>query len=197
MLDIEKVDHIGIRISDKAVSCNFYERLGFRTLSDTGFEKGHPIIMQHPSGVVLNLLGPADMPNDRNILMDVDEKYPGITHVSFKITSIDAAKRFLAEHDIALSGEFSFKDLQAVSPTRGSPRARARSRDGSRPSRPRPSSACLRAAPGESSGYRPRVSFRFRSVRRPSPVRYCTRNERRPDGLMRTPKSGSSSSQTM
>ena len=114
MLDIEKVDHIGIRVSDKAVSCNFYERLGFRTLSDTGFEKGHPIIMQHPSGVVLNLLGPADMPNDRNILMDVDEKYPGITHVSFKIASIDVAKRFLAEHDIALSGQFSFKDLQAV-----------------------------------------------------------------------------------
>ena len=48
MLGIEKVDHIGIRVSDKAVSVAFYERLGFQTLSDTGFEKGHPIIMQHP-----------------------------------------------------------------------------------------------------------------------------------------------------
>ena len=75
MLGIEKVDHIGIRVSDKSVSIAFYERLGFRTLSDFGFEKGHPIIMQHPSGVVLNLLGPANMPNDKNILMDVDEKY--------------------------------------------------------------------------------------------------------------------------
>ena len=35
-----------------------------------------------------------------NILMDVDDKYPGITHVSFKVTSIEAAKRFLAENDI-------------------------------------------------------------------------------------------------
>ena len=78
MLDIEKVDHIGIRVSDKSVSIAFYERLGFRTLSDTGFEKGHPVIMQHPSGVVLNLLGPANTPNDMNILMDVDDKYPGI-----------------------------------------------------------------------------------------------------------------------
>ena len=77
MLGIEKVDHIGIRVSDKSVSIAFYERLGFKTLSDTGFEKGHPIIMQHPSGVVLNLLGPADTPNDKNILMDTDEKYPG------------------------------------------------------------------------------------------------------------------------
>ena len=114
MLGIEKVDHIGIRVSDKAVSIAFYERLGFRTLSDTGFEKGHPIIMRHPSGVVLNLLGPADTPNDRNILMDVDEKYSGITHVSFKVVSLDTAKRFLAEHDIPLSGQFSFKDLRAV-----------------------------------------------------------------------------------
>ena len=114
MLGIEKVDHIGIRVSDKSVSIAFYERLGFRTLSDIGFEKGHPIIMKHPSGVVLNLLGPADMPNDKNILMDIGEKYPGITHVSFKVASIDATKQFLAEQDIALSGQFSFKDLQAV-----------------------------------------------------------------------------------
>ena len=41
-------------------------------------------------------------------------KYPGITHVSFKVASIDATKQFLAEQDIALSGQFSFRDLQAV-----------------------------------------------------------------------------------
>ena len=82
--------------------------------SDAGFEQGHPIIMQHPSGVVINLLGPADRPNDKNILMDVDEKYPGITHVSFRVGSINAARQFLAENDIPLSGQFSFRDLQAV-----------------------------------------------------------------------------------
>ena len=114
MLGIEKVDHFGIRVSDKAVSIAFYERLGFRTLSDTGFEKGHPIIMQHPSGVVLNLLGPADMPYEKNILMDVNERYPGITHVSFKVDSIDTAMTFLAENGIPLSGQLSFKDLRAV-----------------------------------------------------------------------------------
>ena len=114
MLGIEKVDHVGIRVSDKAASIAFYECLGFRTLSDMGFEMGRPIIMQHPSGVALNLLGPADMPNDKNILMDVDERYPGITHVSFKVTSIDEVKRLLAEHHIPLSGHFSFKDLDAV-----------------------------------------------------------------------------------
>ena len=114
MLSIEKVDHVGIRVNDPAVSIAFYERLGFETLSDTGFYQGHPIIMQHPSGVVLNLLGPGNMPNDKNVLMDVEEKYPGITHVSFKVASMDATRRFLDENGIPLSGQFSFKGMQAV-----------------------------------------------------------------------------------
>ena len=54
------------------------------------------------------------MPNDKNVLMDMDGRYPGITHVSFKVDSIDAAKAFLAESGIPLSGQFSFKDLRAV-----------------------------------------------------------------------------------
>ena len=84
-----------------------------------------------------------------------------------------------------------------ASPTRGNPRAAARSREGSRPSRARPSSACacLRAAPGESPGYRPRVSLRFGSVRRPSPVRYCTKKLFAPPGETRTPKPVTRSSQ--
>ena len=79
MLDIEKVDHIGIRVSDGAVSVAFYEPPGFQTLSDTGFEQGHPTIMLHPPGVVLDMPGPGN----RNIPNDVDEKYLGITRVSF------------------------------------------------------------------------------------------------------------------
>ena len=114
MLGIEKVDHVGIRVSDKAVAVEFYEALGFETLVDIGFEQGHPIILQHPSGVVLNLLGPSNTSKKQNILMDVDEKYPGITHVSFKVASMDEAKRFLRERGISLSGEFTFKGMHAV-----------------------------------------------------------------------------------
>ena len=114
MLGIEKVDHVGIRVSDKTRSVAFYETLGFKTLSDTGFEQGHPIIMQHPSGVVLNLLGPSNSPDPTNILMDVEVKHPGITHVSFKIGSMAETKRFLAERDIPLTGQFSFKGMHAV-----------------------------------------------------------------------------------
>ena len=114
MLDIEKVDHIGIRVSDKTRSVSFYEEIGFQTLNDVGFEAGHPIIMRHPSGVVLNLLGPASPGKGENILMDIDTKHPGITHVSFKVKSIPEAKVFLAKSGIELTGEFSFKGLHAI-----------------------------------------------------------------------------------
>ena len=114
MLGIEKVDHVGIRVSDKTRSIEYYEALGFETLADIGFDQGHPVIMQHPSGVVLNLLGPSNTANDKNILMDVDEKYPGITHVSFKVASMDEARSFLKDRGIALTGEFTFKGMQAV-----------------------------------------------------------------------------------
>ena len=114
MLPIEKVDHVGIRISDKAQSIAFYESLGFATLMDAGFDEGHPVIVQHPSGVVLNLLGPSSSGAGSNILMDVAEKYPGITHVSYRVSSIAAAKAFLAERGIAITGEFTFQDLQAI-----------------------------------------------------------------------------------
>jgi len=114
MLGIEKVDHIGIRVSDKQTSIDFYEGIGFKTLTDVGFEKGHPVILQHPSGVVLNLLGPATPGANENVLMDIEDKHPGITHVSFKIDSMDDAKKFLAGRQIPLTGEFSFNGLHAI-----------------------------------------------------------------------------------
>ena len=75
MLKIKNVNHVGIRVSDKVKSVAFYELLGFEFKSDVGFEDGHPIIMRHPSGVVLNLLGPSNQCDTNNILMDVPEKY--------------------------------------------------------------------------------------------------------------------------
>ncbi len=114
MLAIEKIDHIGIRVSDKKRSIEFYDGLGFALITDVGFEKGHPVIMQHTSGVVLNLLGPSTTQTGENILMDVDDKHPGITHVSFKVASLVDAKAFLKEQGIALTGEFSFKGMDAI-----------------------------------------------------------------------------------
>ena len=89
MLSIEKFDHVGIRISSKEISVPFYQGLGFALITDTGFEQGHPIIMRHEaSGVTLNLLGPSTGGEGTNVLMDIEEKHPGYTHMALRVTSI-------------------------------------------------------------------------------------------------------------
>jgi hypothetical protein len=78
-------------------SITFYQALGFELLTDVGFERGHPVIMRHAGGVVINLLGPSTAGAGHNVLMDEDDKYPGLTHVSFRVESLEAAEAVLAE----------------------------------------------------------------------------------------------------
>lgn len=114
MLNIEAVNHVGIRIADRSKSVPFYELLGFRQTLDAGFSEGHPIIMIHPSGVVINLLGPATVADGRNVLMDMDEKYPGYTHVALTVGSLDVAREFMAANEIKITGSFSFGKMSAI-----------------------------------------------------------------------------------
>jgi lactoylglutathione lyase len=114
MLNIESVNHVGIRIRDKDTSVAFYQLLGFEQLSDSGYGSGHPIIMRHSCGVVLNLLGPANVNDGKNILMDVKDKHPGITHLALTVTSLEKAKAFMKKHNIQLTGSFSFKGMSAI-----------------------------------------------------------------------------------
>lgn len=114
MLSIETINHVGIRIRDKSVSIRFYALLGFELLSDHGFEGGHPVVMKHSSGVVLNLLGPANISENSNILMDVDDKHTGITHVALTVGSIDDATAFMNDNDIKITGSFSFGNMSAI-----------------------------------------------------------------------------------
>ncbi len=114
MIAIQKIDHIGIRIRERQRSIAFYKELGFELIVDTGFEKGHPIIMRHPSGVVLNLLGPSTEEADENVLMDIERRFAGYTHMALKISSLADAEALLAEKGIEITGRFSFKDMIAI-----------------------------------------------------------------------------------
>ena len=114
MLDIEKLDHVGIRVSDKDASLTFYKSLGFEMVQDIGFNEGHPILLRHAlSGDVINLLGLA-MPSAKNALMDVPDKHAGITHISYRVRSIEAAKKHLDSVGIPLSGEMTVDKFQAI-----------------------------------------------------------------------------------
>lgn len=71
-------------------------------------------MMRHPSGVVLNLLGPSTVEKDENVLMDVDKRFAGYTHMALKIDSLVDAEASLAENQIEITGRFSFKDMSAI-----------------------------------------------------------------------------------
>jgi catechol 2,3-dioxygenase-like lactoylglutathione lyase family enzyme len=114
MLNIESVNHVGVRVGDRARSISFYADLGFELLQDAGFDKGHPVIMKHPSGVVVNLLGPANASDGTNILMDVEEKHPGYTHIALTVTSLDVARDFMKMKGIEITGSFSFGNMSAI-----------------------------------------------------------------------------------
>ena len=114
IVGIESVNHIGIRVKDRDRSIAFYELLGFKAVMDAGFDKGHPVVMRHPGGVVLNLLGPTTVADDKNILMDMPEKYAGITHMALTVSSLEATNQFMTDHGIAITGSFSHGNMSAI-----------------------------------------------------------------------------------
>jgi lactoylglutathione lyase len=114
MLDIIKIDHVGIRISDLDRSLKFYEILGYRLKVDVGFENGHPLILQHPNGEVLNLLGPATARAGENVLMDVDDKFPGYTHMALHVVSVKAAEDMFDEVGVEITGRHQFEGINTI-----------------------------------------------------------------------------------
>jgi lactoylglutathione lyase len=114
MLDIANFDHIGIRISDRESSVAFYEMLGFELIADGGFDNGHPLVMLHPSGININLLGPATVNQRRNVLMDETEKSPGITHLALKVKDAEATEVFVTERAITITGRREFRGTKTI-----------------------------------------------------------------------------------
>jgi lactoylglutathione lyase len=102
-IPISGLAHIGIRVHDLERSLRFYELLGFtKTVGPIGPE---PVaILDHPSGVEVNLVLNASHAEEPNVLMDVPEKHPGITHFALLCPDIMAAKAQLEAAGIPLSG---------------------------------------------------------------------------------------------
>ena len=103
LIPVTGLAHIGIRVHDLERSVRFYELLGFtKTAGPIGPE---PVaILDHPSGLEINLVLNAKVESEPNILMDVPDKHAGITHFALLCADIDAAKRCFEAVGIPLSG---------------------------------------------------------------------------------------------
>src|SRR5215471_5446712 len=103
VIPISGLAHIGIRVHGLDRAVRFYELLGFtKTAGPLGPE---PVaILEHPSGLEVNLVLNATAPAEPNVLMDVDEKHAGITHVALLCADLDAATAALAAAGFPLSG---------------------------------------------------------------------------------------------
>ena len=110
MVVIDSVDHLGIRVADKARALAFYAKFGFALEHEVDFDA--VVIVKNSAGVELNLIVNGIEPAEgKNILMDVPEKYPGFTHVAFRVGDIRQAIAVLKETGTAISqGPVTFGD---------------------------------------------------------------------------------------
>jgi lactoylglutathione lyase len=91
---ISGLAHIGIRVHDLARAMQFYGLLGFRLVAGP-FPSAPVAILTHPSGLELNLVLNAEAQSAPNVLMDIAEKHPGITHFALACSDLLSAKSAL------------------------------------------------------------------------------------------------------
>jgi len=110
MIQIETVDHLGIRVADKARALAFYEQLGFKLVHESDFDA--VVILKNAAGVELNLIiNGVDKTGGKNILMDVPDKHPGYTHVAYRVADIRATIAHLKKTATAITqGPVTFGD---------------------------------------------------------------------------------------
>jgi len=100
---ITGVAHLGIRVHDLDRSRAFYELLGFEFI--VGPVGPEPVaILKHPAGVEINLVLNATDSSAKNVLMDIEEKHAGYTHVALAVRDVVEAKALLDTANIPIRG---------------------------------------------------------------------------------------------
>jgi len=114
-IDIQRVDHIGIRVRDLDRALAFYRVLGFELVRRA--EGDDVAIVRNQHAVELNLVFNAKAGDPAaNILMDVPEKFPGYTHIALRVASIPATIAALKANGIAITqGPVSFGESGQIS----------------------------------------------------------------------------------
>jgi len=86
MIAIRKIEHVGIRVSDRQQSLEFYQQLGFEESLYLPEHQASELVNQ--AGIYLNLIYSGKR-REKNILLDTGDQYTGITHIAFVIDNMD------------------------------------------------------------------------------------------------------------
>jgi lactoylglutathione lyase len=108
VIELSRVDHVGVRVRDLDRSLRFYKLLGFELQAKAANDA--VAIVRNEHDVELNLVYNASADSGgKNVLMDVGEKYPGYTHLAFRVASIRATIEALRANGIRITqGPVSF-----------------------------------------------------------------------------------------
>jgi lactoylglutathione lyase len=108
MIEVSRVDHVGVRVRDLQRALAFYRLLGFSLHAKAANDA--VAIVRNPNDVELNLVYNASADaGGKNILMDVGEKYPGYTHLALRVESIKATIEALRSAGVRITqGPVSF-----------------------------------------------------------------------------------------
>ena len=60
-------------------------------------------IMEHPSGININLILNASPSTTNNILMDIPEKHSGYTHIALEVTDLNSVETLLKQKGVTIT----------------------------------------------------------------------------------------------
>lgn len=112
MIEVEAVDHIGVRVADLDRALSFYAHLGFALHYKASGDA--VAIIKNKNNVEINLIYNANNDNGgKNILMDMKAKYTGYTHIALRVTSISETIDLLNRNNVKITqGPVDFGDGQ-------------------------------------------------------------------------------------
>ena len=100
---ISGIAHIGIRVHALDRARTFYEQLGFNF--DIGPIGPEPVaIMSHPSGIEINFILNAANASAENVLMDMEEKHAGYTHIALSVKNVSEVQSELENAGVTITG---------------------------------------------------------------------------------------------
>lgn len=101
MVSITAYEHVGIRVTNRARSVAFYEKLGWREELDLPEASANEMVNE--AGVHINLIFNGVATGRGNLLQDDPLKYPGVTHAAFIVDDLTALLTLCARENIRIT----------------------------------------------------------------------------------------------